>query len=69
MTEQPGRIAYLEEIIRHQHTEIERLRRWQEEAIQVDDEWQKVWEAAGRPGRPGQSKALAVAEWIKGQRT
>jgi hypothetical protein len=45
--------------------ELERLRRWQDEAIQVDDEWQQVWEAAGRPGLLGQSKALAVAEWIK----
>lgn len=40
--------------------EIARLRRWKAEAIDVLAAWELVWDAAGRPGRPGQSKAEAV---------
>jgi hypothetical protein len=27
--------------------------------------WEAVWEAAGRPGRLGQSKAQAMLEWVE----
>jgi hypothetical protein len=37
--------------------EIDSLRRWKEEALIVLTEWDKVWEAAGRPGLLGASKA------------
>ena len=37
--------------------EIDYLRRWQTEMIAVVSEWEKVWEAAGRPGPLGGSKA------------
>lgn len=41
--------------------ELEQLRAWKAEAMEVLASWEKVWEAAGRPGPLGQSKALAVA--------
>jgi hypothetical protein len=41
--------------------EIERLRRWKAEAIGVLEGWNTVWEAAGRPGRLGDSQFIAVA--------
>jgi hypothetical protein len=40
--------------------EIERLRRWKSEALKVIDEWEMTWEAAGRPGPLGASKAVNV---------
>lgn len=47
--------------LRHLQAELERLRAWKTEALQVLGEWEQVWEAAGRPGRLGESKAKAVA--------
>lgn len=44
--------------------EVARLRRWKAEALQVMDEWEEVWEAAGCPGDLGQSKAAAIREMI-----
>jgi hypothetical protein len=49
--------------------EIDFLRRWRAEAVQVLDEWERVWEVAGRPGRLGVSKACAVAELLDDYRT
>jgi hypothetical protein len=40
--------------------ELAFLRRWRAEAIEVLNEWEQVWEAAGRPGPLGSSKARAV---------
>ena len=40
--------------------EIIDLRRWKAEATVVLSEWDQVWEAAGRPGQLGESKAAAV---------
>lgn len=52
------------------HTEeLERLRRWQREAVAVLCEWEEVWIAAGRPGRLGQSKAGAVRDLFQNAET
>jgi hypothetical protein len=40
--------------------ELQRLRAWKAEAIEVIGSWEQVWEALGRPGRLGESKAAAV---------
>lgn len=39
--------------------EIEQLRRWKTEALEVLKSWERVLENAGGPGRVGQSKAEA----------
>lgn len=48
--------------------ELERLEGWQREAMTVLDEWEKVWETAGRPGQLGGSKAEGVREWIEARK-
>ena len=40
--------------------EVERLRRWKAEAMTVLADWEAVYEAAGKPGPLGVSKARAV---------
>lgn len=45
--------------------ELEGYRRWKAEAIDVLLEWEKTWVAAGRPGRPGTSKAVGVRDEIE----
>jgi len=40
--------------------ELERLRQWKAEAMEVLGQWEQVWEAAGQPGPLGGSKAEAV---------
>lgn len=45
--------------------ELERLRGWKTEAMTVLDEWEAAWEAAGRPGELGSSKARATAAEIR----
>jgi hypothetical protein len=45
-----------------------RLRQWKREATTVLVAWEAVWEAAGRPGRLGQSKAAAMLEWVEARR-
>lgn len=52
--------AYMEDIAQCRGEENERLRRWKAEATAVITAWDEVWEAAGRPGRLGESKAAAV---------
>jgi len=42
--------------------ELDRLRAWKAEATAVLELWEQVWEAAGRPGQLGASKALSVLE-------
>lgn len=44
--------------------EIRELEAWKESAMQVIGEWEKVWEAAGRPGRLGASKAASVLAFL-----
>lgn len=44
--------------------EIDQLRRWKSEAIIVLNEWEDVWQRAGRPGPLGESKAAAVRRMI-----
>lgn len=45
------------------YAEQERLHRWKREACEVMTKWEAVWEALGRPGELGRSKAEgALAE-------
>lgn len=43
--------------IRAAWVEIARLRQWKQDACNVMTKWEKVWEALGRPGKLGRSKA------------
>lgn len=45
--------------------ELDQLRRWKEEAMLVLAEWERVWEAAGRAGPLGGSKAENVRRKIE----
>jgi hypothetical protein len=45
-------------------TERNILKQWKAEAMIVLGEWEKTWEAAGSPGRLGESKAIATREFI-----
>ncbi len=44
--------------------ELANLRRWKAEAMEVLCDWERVFEAAGRPGPLGGSKAQAVHDLI-----
>ena len=46
-------------------SELERLRAWKAEAMVVLSEWEAAWEAAGRPGQLGSSKAAATTHEIR----
>jgi hypothetical protein len=48
--------------------ENERLRRWKSEASTVIDQWEAVWETAGRPGELGRSKSEGLTKWIIAER-
>lgn len=52
------------ERIRELEAEAEQLRGWKAEARAVLGEWEQTWEAAGRPGALGASKAVSVREEI-----
>ena len=45
--------------------ELADLRRWKTEATAVLEQWDRVWDAAGRPGPLGGSKAANVLLWIQ----
>lgn len=45
--------------------ELHRLRAWKAEATEVIRAWEQVWEALGRPGRLGESKAAAVLRSVE----
>lgn len=47
---------------------IDRLAGWKESAMSVLAEWDRAWEAAGRPGHLGQSRAEATRQWIEAHR-
>lgn len=49
----------------HLVKENRRLNRWKREALVVLDEWDSVWKAAGRPGKLGESIALATATEVE----
>ena len=40
------------------------LLRWKAEALTVLNSWEEVWEAAGKPGHLGSSKATCTREYI-----
>lgn len=51
--------ARIDELVAEQ----ERLHRWKREACEVMTKWESVWEALGKPGKLGRSKAEgALAE-------
>lgn len=45
--------------------EVDHLRAWKAEAMAVHVEWEATWQAAGRPGRLGGSKAVGVREEVE----
>lgn len=49
----------------HLVRENERLNQWKREALVVLSDWEEVWEAAGRPGRLGSSKAKNVLHEVE----
>jgi hypothetical protein len=46
-------------------SELERLVEWKASALKTIESWDKVWEAAGKPGRIGQYKSGAVRDFIQ----
>jgi hypothetical protein len=48
--------------------ERDRLAAWKAEALQVLTAWEQAWEASGRPGALGTSKAAAVREHMQALR-
>ena len=51
--------------IRDAITEIEQLRRWKAEAMEVLAGWDAVWRDAGSPGELGQYRSTAVGQEIR----
>ena len=51
--------------IRDAITEIEQLRRWKAEAMEVLAGWDAVWREAGSPGELGQYRSTAVGQEIR----
>jgi hypothetical protein len=49
---------------RPDHDELTQLRAWKAEAVEVLGQWEQAWEAAGRPGPLGGSKAEAVTRLL-----
>lgn len=45
-------------------SELKRLAAWKDSALTVMESWEEVWEAAGKPGKLGCSKARAVRDFI-----
>lgn len=44
--------------------QVRDLQAWKESAMTVLGEWEEVWEAVGKPGRLGASKAMSVRECL-----
>ena len=57
-------VCHLEVDCRHGADEIEELRRWKAEAIEVIGAWEDVWHALGQPGELGESKAIAALRTV-----
>lgn len=51
--------------IRDAIAEIEQLRRWKAEAMEVLAGWDAVWRDAGSPGELGQYRSTAVRQEIR----
>ncbi|MDA1178796.1 MAG: hypothetical protein O2931_08380 [Planctomycetota bacterium] len=51
--------------VRRLRAQIRELEAWKESAMTVLGEWDEVWEAAGRPGRLGASKAVSLREYLR----
>lgn len=51
--------------VRKAADEIERLRRWQAEQIAVSNDWEQTFQALGRPGAIGRSKAQCVRDHVE----
>ena len=45
--------------------EVEELRAWKSQALEVLSGWERVWEAAGMPGQLGEQKSENVQRWIE----
>lgn len=48
--------------------EIEQLRAWKAEALEVLAAWERVWEAVGKLGKPGplgESKPISVLRYLE----
>ncbi len=45
--------------------EVEGLRSWKAQAIEVLDGWERVWEATGKPGLIGAQKSESVRRWAE----
>lgn len=56
-------LALLSELA-SRHRENELLKAWKAEATKLIDQWEKVWEDAGKPGLVGDSKARVTAEAV-----
>jgi hypothetical protein len=46
--------------------ELNGLKAWKTAAMAVLSDWENVWEAAGKPGTVGMSKAECVKYYIRG---
>lgn len=55
----------VEKVLTADQAELENLRRWKTEAIEVIDAWEKVWYAAGCPGPLGMRKSDNVIKLVK----
>lgn len=60
-------VDLFDQVKKLQH-EVRELEAWKESAMMVLGEWEKVWEAAGKPGKWGTSKAVSVREYLDNRR-
>ena len=54
----------MHQVLTAEREQMARLEAWKAEAVEVLGQWEQVWEAAGRPGPLGGSKAEAVARML-----
>lgn len=45
--------------------ELDELRAWKAEALEVLAAWEQVWESVGKPGRLGESKPISVLRYLE----
>ena len=63
MTQEQINVDLFDQVKKLQH-EVRELEAWKESAMMVLGEWEIVWEAVGKPGRLGVSKAVSVREYL-----
>ena len=63
MTQDQINVDLFDQVKKLQH-EVRELEAWKLSAMLVLGEWEKVWEAVGKPGRLGASKAVSVREYL-----